>query len=240
MSNSFELMSAFLKRQVKRYENEEFNTIPLQDMLGRFKLVKDGKPLMSDDLVLNHTGSNIFAISLRSVFYNLCRNKQAHDKLLAEIDEADRNGLLSNPVSFAEAQRLPRTTIGATGAQGGADIGGAWLPEGTIVGMNPWVSARDRSVYAPDHDDFRPERWLEASDMQLRLMDRNDLSFGAGARNCLGKDISILEMSKLIPELYRHFDFELTDPTTEWELHDYWFVKQTGLICKVKRRERSR
>lgn len=59
MSNSFELMSAFLKRQVKRYENEEFNTIPLQDMLSRFKRVKDGKPLMSDDLVLSHTGSNM-------------------------------------------------------------------------------------------------------------------------------------------------------------------------------------
>ncbi|EGP91637.1 putative P450 monooxygenase [Zymoseptoria tritici IPO323] len=261
MSNSFELMSAFLKRQVKRYENEEFNTIPLQDMLSRFKRVKDGKLLMSDDLVLSHTGSNIFAgsdttaISLRSVFYNLCRNKQAHDKLLAEIDEADRNGLLSNPVSFAEAQRLPYFQAVMKEAlrlhpavgqllerrvpKGGADIGGAWLPEGTIVGMNPWVSARDGSVYGLDHDDFRPERWLEASETQLRLMDRNDLSFGAGARTCLGKNISILEMSKLIPELYRHFDFELTDPTKEWELHDYWFVKQTGLICKVKRRERS-
>lgn len=47
----------------------------------------------------------------------------------------------------------------------------------------------------------------------------------------------MLELSKLIPQLYRRFDFELSHPEKEWTLHDYWFVKQTGLICKVKRRE---
>ena len=68
-------------------------------------------------------------------------------------------------------------------------------------------------------------------------MERNFLAFGSGTRTCIGKNISLLEMSKLVPQLLRRFDFELSDPDKEWVLHDYWFVKQTGLICKVKDRK---
>ena len=50
------------------------------------------------------------------------------------------------------------------------------------------------------------------------------------------KNISLLEMSKLVPQLLRRIHFELADPKKEWTLYDYWFVKQTGLICKVTSR----
>ena len=51
-------------------------------------------------------GSDTTAASLRAIFYYLCRNKEAQKKLLAEIDEADRKGELSDPVTFAESQNL--------------------------------------------------------------------------------------------------------------------------------------
>lgn len=60
--------------------------------------------------------------------------------------------------------------------KGGADFGGVWLPEGTVIGMNPWVAARDKNVYGPDPNDFRPERWLEADEQKLKLMERNNLA----------------------------------------------------------------
>ena len=103
--------------------------------------------------------------------------------------------------------------------------------------MNPWVAARDKSTYGNDAYAFNPDRWLEADEEKLKVMERNFLSFGAGTRTCLGRNISHLEMSKIIPALLRQYDFELSDPTKEWKLHDYWFVRQTGLICKVKRRD---
>lgn len=60
--------------------------------------------------------------------------------------------------------------------QGGARLGDAWLSEGTVVGINPWVASRDKTVYGPDADVFRPERWLEADEKQLKLMERNFLA----------------------------------------------------------------
>ena len=59
---------------------------------------------------------------------------------------------------------------------GGATISGVWLPEGTIVGVNPWVPGRDKSTYGEDADEYRPERWLEADDQKLKLMERNFLA----------------------------------------------------------------
>lgn len=51
-------------------------------------------------------GSDTTAISLRSIFYYLCRNPEAKRKLLAEIDEAEAQGKISDPVTFVEAQEL--------------------------------------------------------------------------------------------------------------------------------------
>jgi hypothetical protein len=60
--------------------------------------------------------------------------------------------------------------------QEGVTIRGVFLPGGTVVGMNPWVAARDKEIYGADADTFRPERWIQADEKALKLMDRNWLA----------------------------------------------------------------
>jgi hypothetical protein len=64
-----------------------------------------------------------------------------------------------------------------------------------------------------------------------------------GSRTCIGKHVSILEMSKLIPELVRQFDFALDEqqqqqqlarPGKEWTTSNYWFVMPVDFRVKVK------
>lgn len=59
---------------------------------------------------------------------------------------------------------------------GGATIEEVSLLGGMSVGINPWAVSRDRTVYGKDADGFRPERRLESSPEQLRLMERNFLA----------------------------------------------------------------
>ncbi len=248
----------FAATQLDRYKSKDAVGIDYRDMLDRFKRHKDGVEVMSDKELLSHASSNIFAgsdttaISLRSMFYYFCKNPDAYRKLVAEVDHLDAQGKLSDPITFAESNRMPYLQASMKEAmrmhpavglllervvpEGGATIAGRFLPTGTIVGANPWVVARDKAVYGEDADHFRPERWLEADAAELKLMDRNYLAFGAGARTCLGKNISLLEMSKLVPQILRSWKVELTHPQKEWELADYWFVKQTGLICRITKR----
>ena len=59
---------------------------------------------------------------------------------------------------------------------GGMEIGGVHLPRGTVVGVSPWVAARDPEVYGVDCEVFRPERWIEADAEALKRMERNNLA----------------------------------------------------------------
>ncbi len=279
--NSARYIVSFAAKQLERYQNSEKAMPEYRDMLARFKRnSNDGEGVMSDQELLSHSASNIFAgadttaISLRSMFYYLCKNPRCYTRLVGEIDSMDSKGRLSEIVSFAESNQMKYLQACMKEAmrlhpavgmllerlvpRGGAIIAGRWIPEGTIVGANPWVLARDKKVYGEDADVYRPERWLEADEKLLKLMERNflavsaeppsidlmsitndELQFGSGSRTCLGKNISLLEMSKLVPQILRHFTVELADPAAEWHLSDHWFVKQTGVICRVRRRKEA-
>lgn len=131
----------------------------------------------------------------------------------------------------------------------GEELSGVFVPGGTIVGVNPAVIHRDRSIFGEDADTFRPERWLATDDEGLervKVMERSLLTvsqatgplqrepaytrqqFGAGARTCIGKNISIMEMGKLVPQILREFDVALPDGK-EWTVHTWWFAKQSNL-----------
>jgi len=102
-----------------------------------------------------------------------------------------------------------------------------------VIGANPWVVHRNEEVYGEDVDAFRPERWLKEANGDLH---RFFFAFGAGARMCLGRNISWMEMSKLIPTLFLHYSLELADPSAEWTTQCYWFVMQHGVNVRLSRR----
>ena len=51
--------------------------------------------------------------------------------------------------------------------------------------------------------------------------------------------MSLFEISKLVPEVLRRFEIELADSEAELEISSYWFVLQKGLICRIRRREKT-
>ena len=57
--NSSKYIVAFTARQLERYDNKEFNTVELQDLLARFKRVKDGELIMDGSELLNATSGNV-------------------------------------------------------------------------------------------------------------------------------------------------------------------------------------
>ncbi|PVH68975.1 cytochrome P450 [Cadophora sp. DSE1049] len=223
-----------------------------------FELKAKGAQNISFRDLLNHLGNNILAgadttaISLRACFYYLIKNPRCYDKLVAEILDAERNGLLSKSVSYDECLRLPylqavmreamRTHLGVgfplerSVPQEGAIICGARLPPATNVSVTAPVVHFDKEVYGEDATIFRPERWIKASPEQLKLMDRSFFTFGHGSRTCLGRNISIMEMGKFIPQVLRQFDIEWASPDPEWNVYTAWFSKQSGIIVKFKTR----
>ncbi|KAG7151351.1 Pisatin demethylase like protein [Verticillium longisporum] len=120
------------------------------------------------------------------------------------------------------AVALPMERVVPTG---GVEIEGHFFPEGvrqrflslsplrgtdstkTLVGINPWVYHRNTAIFGPDAHAFNPDRWLTTDAGRLSSMNKNLISFGAGARTCIGRHIAHLQMAKLIPRIVRDFDF---------------------------------
>ncbi|PVH74486.1 cytochrome P450 [Cadophora sp. DSE1049] len=200
---------------------------------------------------LNNTvaGSDTTGISLSAAMCYLMHNPPVLSKLREEVVQACGH---DGDITFEKTRQMPylnaviKETLRvhpATGMtmprvvpKGGKEIAGKFFPEGTIVGINSWVAHASESVFGPDAAVFRPERWIELSPEQLSLMERYYMPFGLGSRTCIGKNISLLEMTKLIPTLVRRYDFSIV-PGTDWTIKGRWFVKQRDLRCVVVPRE---
>ncbi|KAF4498449.1 hypothetical protein FAGAP_5354 [Fusarium agapanthi] len=157
------------------------------------------------------------------------------EKLQREIDEADQAGHLSEYVTYQESLKLPYFEAALKEAgrmhpavgfpleryvpDGNAQVCGHSLPAGTNISTSAPLMHMDKGVFGNDARVFRPKRWLEASPQQLSVMDRTFIAFGHGSRTCIGKNITLMEMGKLIPQLFRHFDIEWASEHSEWHTH---------------------
>jgi hypothetical protein len=178
-------------------------------------------------------GSETTAISLSAVFYYLLKNPVCLARLREEIDDAGRKGLFSDLetglVTWTESQKLPYLDACVKEAfrlhpaaglplerivpEPGVEICGTWVKGGTIVGCSAWIIHMNKEVFGEDVEVYRPERWLvdenknkEEEERRIKEMNGTMFQFGMGSRTCIGKNISLLEVYKLVPSMLRRFE----------------------------------
>ncbi|KAG2137926.1 cytochrome P450 [Suillus clintonianus] len=91
-----------------------------------------------------------------------------------------------------------------------------YIPKGTVV-VIPLVALNcSVSLWGPDAKAFKPSRWLE-EDMGTHGKEalhgyRHLMTFGDGARICLGKVFVLTEVKAVLFVLVRNFVFEMESP----------------------------
>lgn len=215
----------------KALEKMESSTQSL-DLLGRYMTEGKRDPhFITDRQIMGLTASNIFAgsdstaITLRTIFYYLLKQPETMKKLMEELKKAsfDRHGEI---MSWKDARELPYLAavvqeslriFPAVGVSlerivptGGMEVCGHIIPEGTIIGTSAWPLHRKESIFGSRTEEFRPERWLEATNDVKAQMNNALFTFGMGSRTCIGKNISFLEIFKLVPTLLEKFEVSYT------------------------------
>jgi cytochrome P450 len=157
-------------------------------------------------------GHETVASALTWTFALLAENPEVMRLLQAEADAV----LGGNAAHFADYQRLPyaRAVIDETlrlyppawlitrNSLGDDSLGGYEVPEGSLIIMSPWLLHRHPGVWA-NPDRFDPQRFIDGE------IDRSAfIPFGAGPRQCIGRDFAYVEAVLLLSSLVAHFDLE--------------------------------
>ncbi|TVY35130.1 Cytochrome P450 monooxygenase [Lachnellula subtilissima] len=266
---SFDPAAVFCAQQVIERKQSEPNASRQPDMLDGFLDIQRVNPeaitdndLISALLVNIVAGADTTASLLRSVVYYVLKNPKVHKRLQEELDSAN----LATPVPYAAAHTsIYSDAVIRESARIGPGVGlvlerivpqgglalsdGKLIPAGTIVGINPWVIHQDKDVYGEDAASFNPDRWLRdvasgetEEDFQVRFsrMKATDLTFGAGNRICLGRNIALIQVYKAITTLFLTYDMSLVDPKKEWHVQNSWFVRQSDIDIKIQRRKATK
>ncbi|KAL3487019.1 cytochrome P450 [Aspergillus germanicus] len=212
----------WVTHRMQQMADREINRSDLLDKL-------DSTPVSSSTETKRHSfaGSDTTAIAIRSILYHLMKSPNAYDKLMADIDEANSDGRLSRPhVKYNEAIKLPylvacckkgmrmHPSVGLSLPRyvpaGGREIAGHYFPAGTKVGISAPVPHANMEIFGADVDP-----------REDRGNGYHRLHFGAGSRTGIGKNISLAEIYKMIPQLLRSYRLELADSDKEWDTHNF-------------------
>lgn len=148
-------------------------------------------------------GSDTTAITMRATLKYIIGNARVYNKVMGEITHAVEEEGLQWPITYADACKLEYFqaclkealrlhsavpwTLPRVVPAGGTVLCGHFFPAGTEVAMSPFVVHRRSEAFGPDAREYKPERWLRVDASMKKEMERNLLTFGAGARVCIGE-----------------------------------------------------
>ena len=214
-----------LHRAAKRLERYRAGE-KLDDFFQALMEDKNGSPhnlelgeIVAEINIMMNAGSVTTAIAIANVLYELLKHPQVMKRLREEIDAALEPHEVVAPYDkvkhltylracLDESLRLqPPTPHGLPRKTPpeGLWIMDQYVPGNTTVSISALVAHRDESVF-PDPESFIPERWLGEKGKQIQS---SFITFSAGSRGCIGRNISYLEQTVLIASLVHRYDFAL-------------------------------
>ncbi|KAJ9654566.1 hypothetical protein H2198_006381 [Neophaeococcomyces mojaviensis] len=210
-------------RRGERYD--DFFQAMLEDKAGKPNNMQWGEMDAEINIMLN-AGSTTTAIAVTNVMYHLLKHPEILAKLREEVDRAlDPDEIIAPYDSVKnlpylracldESLRIVSPTthnLGRVTPPEGLQIMDEYIPGGVSVSIAAYIIHQDPAIY-PEPEKYIPERWLGEGSKKLQPY---FLAFSAGARGCIGRNISYLEQTVLIASLVHRYEFAL--PSPDWEL----------------------
>lgn len=214
----------------------------------------DVKDIQTEAFGFIIAGSHTTAASAYILFWHLFHNHAALTRLQDEIRSVPRSegnlcypysalsGLPYLQASFSENFRISPVFVMPlmrVVPDGGKVIAGQFIPGGVDVSICNHALHHDPEVFGPDLESFVPERWLREDYNKSQYL----MQFGAGHRACIGRNIAMTELYKLIGSLLARYDFEYlsegrVESGTMPEMTSFGVADlKHGLMVKVMARE---
>ncbi|KAL4941281.1 hypothetical protein BDV06DRAFT_212815 [Aspergillus oleicola] len=244
------------RRLAKSQDNEnnkldDFLTCLIEDKKGNHRGL-NFKEIEAETSVLLDAGSDTTAIALTNVLYYLIKHPNTLASLRDEVASALNEGeeiapyvkVKSLPYLKAcldESLRLsppvPRGLERKTPPEG-LEIMGHKIAGNVTVSVPAYVAHRDHDLF-PNPEAYNPDRWLDAPPELSKDMRAAWIPFTAGARACLGRNITMMEQQILIATLVHRYEFALPSANWEMEWEEAFNMWPAQMPLKIWRRDAS-
>lgn len=199
------------------------------DLLSRFLKSGHSEEQFLTDIVISFilAGRDTTSAALTWFFWLLAKNPAVESEIVSEIRQSDENPkgsaydyakeLVYTHAALHESMRLyppvPMDTKQVS-ADGVDDVlpDGSVVKRGSTIAYHIYAMGRMESVWGEDWAEFRPERWLEEREEGGRkkrvFVGKDPYSypvFQAGPRVCLGKEMALLQMKRMVAGVLRRF-----------------------------------
>ncbi|KAF2094199.1 cytochrome P450 monooxygenase [Rhizodiscina lignyota] len=248
--NYTNMVITFCKRRLQRYQAgeklDDFYAYLLEDKYGNANMLPMGE-LVAECSIMMNAGSDTTATALTNALYNLLKHPDCFQALRRELDAVLEPGevvaaydrikhLPYLRACLDESMRLnpPNTmNVPRLTPPEGLEVMGEWIPGNTTVHSPPYSMHRNPSIF-PDPESFRPERWLAEDAQELQP---HFITFSAGARGCIGRNITYLEQYVAIATLVHRYDFELISPDWVLPQREAFTCSPGDLPVRISRRQ---
>jgi cytochrome P450 len=206
----------------KKHELREKASLDSVDILSRFLSSGHSDENFVTDIVISFilAGRDTTSAALTWYFWLLSKNPHVESEVLKEIKEKSEapiydevKDMVYTHASLCESMRLypPVATDSKVAVNDDVLPDGTVVKKGTRVTYIPYAMGRSEMLWGPDWAEFKPERWLEreeAENRRWKFVGRDVYTypvFQAGPRICLGKEMSFLQMKRVVAGVVRRF-----------------------------------
>ncbi|CAM1506349.1 Fc.00g059900.m01.CDS01 [Cosmosporella sp. VM-42] len=237
------------QKRLRRYQAgeklDDFFQALMENKSGQQNHPELGEVVAEVSIMMN-AGSDTTALAMVNAMYNLLRHPVAMQRLRQEIDTVmdpnetvapydkvkhlpylravlDESLRLTPPSSFGLPRRTP---------PGGWNVSSEYIAGDTSVSISAYVAHRDETIF-PDAESFIPERWLGEKGRELQT---GFVAFSAGARGCIGRNISYLEQTVLLASVVHRYEMALPSDTWVPERREAMNLMMEDMPVKVWRR----
>ncbi|KAI5442265.1 alkane hydroxylase MAH1 [Lathyrus oleraceus] len=262
MTNACKTFDQFIYANIESKRKElkkgEKN-IEMEDLLTTFmKVEKGSQVVVHDDKFLRDVAFNLFVAgrdtitsALTWLFYLIATHPLVEAKILQEIKEIfggikfekklgvdDVKKLIYLHGAICEALRLfPPIPFETKQA-----IKGDILPSGHVVNPNTTIlfslysMGRVEETWGKDCLEFKPERWISERGGIVHEPSYKFISFNAGPRTCLGKDLSFIQIKMVAVVILCNYRILLEENHVPSLSHSIVLFMKNGLKVRIEKR----
>lgn len=238
--------------------------------------------LVMEAALLVGAGSDTSSTALSGIFFYLTHDpavlKRLQDEVRSSFDNVEEiksgaklSGLRYLRACIDEGLRMTPpvpTILSRRVLPGGATIDGHHLPADTVVGV-PIYTIHHNETYFPEPFTYKPERWIPDDDYHDRysgaskapfpvtqssveLQRKAWMPFSVGPRNCVGKNMAMMELLFTIARIMYLYDIRNAPGSKtgeggagkgpgreregEYQIKDYFVADREGPLIEFKRR----